>query len=114
MYLNATIEHILPQKVGEGSGWVHHFPRNEERKELLHLIGNLVIIKAGTNSKASNKDFSEKKDMYFYKTVAGHTLRSPFAIMEKIKEKEDWTPDIVSELTTHYCDLLKDEECWNM
>lgn len=60
--INSTIEHILPQTYKSQPGWDHF--TEAEHKELLHSIGNLCLLSPGLNSKADNKCFSDKKDVY--------------------------------------------------
>lgn len=60
--INSTIEHILPQTYKSQAGWGHF--TEAEHKELLHSIGNLCLLSPGLNSKADNKCFSDKKDVY--------------------------------------------------
>lgn len=57
----ATIEHIMPQKLSDdwkrelGNGW------DETHRELLHTIGNLTLVTRDWNSSLSNSVFVSKK-----------------------------------------------------
>lgn len=71
-----SIEHILPQNPKKGSAWLSDF-NDEERAELTHSIGNLVIIGRGKNSSLSNSDFPEKMERYLKSSLETipHTLK---------------------------------------
>ena len=57
----ATIEHIMPQDIGDewksdmGIMW------EQTHKDYLHTLGNLTLVTAGWNSELSNAPFSEKR-----------------------------------------------------
>lgn len=57
------MEHVLPQKPAAGSKWERLFSP-EQREHWLHRLGNLVLLHGKANSRASNKDFAEKKGAY--------------------------------------------------
>lgn len=59
--LNDTIEHILPQDKSK-PGWENF--TEDEHKQFLHAIGNLCLLSPSLNSEASNKCFTDKKEIY--------------------------------------------------
>ena len=71
-----SIEHILPQNPKEGSEWLTNF-KEDERAELTHKIGNLVLIGRGKNSSLSNANFSKKMRRYLKSSLETipHTLK---------------------------------------
>ncbi|MGL2370926.1 DUF262 domain-containing protein [Helicobacter pylori] len=62
------IEHILPQQPGSSSQWVKDFSE-EERGLYTHSLANLTLLGGTKNTKASNKDFKEKKEIYMGNAV---------------------------------------------
>lgn len=59
-----TIEHIYPQ-TDSNPAW--HGKLGIDRADIekhMHRLGNLIILPPGVNSKAGNKPFQEKKDIY--------------------------------------------------
>jgi hypothetical protein len=57
-----TVEHIFPQDPGPGS-WKSF--SDKEREEILHTLGNLVLLTSRKNSSASRLEFKEKCNVYF-------------------------------------------------
>lgn len=60
-----TIEHVLPQTVGEDSEWAEWWPDEEQRDQWVHRLANLVPLNKKRNSAARNFDFATKRDVYF-------------------------------------------------
>lgn len=59
-----SVEHILPQKPDDESLWDKNFTL-EQRENWLHRLGNLILISSRKNTSLGNKDFVEKKKVYF-------------------------------------------------
>jgi hypothetical protein len=83
-----TIEHILPQNPREDSIWHHDFPDRVRRKELSQYLGNLAILTAPVNARASNFDFSTKKRIYFSAEEA-----NTFPLTAELNAYNDWRED---------------------
>ncbi|GAA6963310.1 DUF262 domain-containing protein [Helicobacter pylori] len=66
---NLQVEHILPQKPTLSSQWAKDFSE-EERERYTHSLANLTLLGGEKNTKASNLDFKEKKEIYMGKPVA--------------------------------------------
>lgn len=60
-----TIEHVLPQTVGDNSEWSQWWPDSEKRSAWVHKLANLVPLNRKRNSQAQNYDFNRKKQAYF-------------------------------------------------
>ncbi len=85
-----TIEHILPQK--PGNKWSDHFS-NEEHKQCVDVVGNLVLIELKSNSVLDNKTFIQKKAL-----ISG---KAKFKSTRDVFEKLDkWEPKNVQERST--------------
>lgn len=63
-----SIEHILPQNPTENSTWCIDYTE-DERRELLHKIGNLCIIGRKKNTSLGNLDYQDKRKRYFEKNI---------------------------------------------
>lgn len=88
-----TIEHVLPQTVNTGSQWTTWWPDEEERKQWVHKIGNLLPLARRTNSQAQNYDFDTKKEKYF----RGKAGVSAYALTTQVLTYQEWTPEIVKQ-----------------
>ncbi|KNE12307.1 DUF262 domain-containing protein [Helicobacter pylori] len=65
---NLHVEHILPQKPTLSSQWAKDFSE-EEREHYTHSLANLTLLGGEKNTKASNLDFKDKKEIYMGKPV---------------------------------------------
>jgi len=97
-----SIEHILPQNPKKGSAWMSNF-NDEERIELTHCIGNLVIIGRGKNSSLSNADFPEKMERYLKSSLETipHTLKV-------LNKKKAWNSNNIRAAQVTSLNQLKD------
>lgn len=76
-----TVEHILPRSPkGE---WLKIFSE-EDIKDIVNRLGNLTLLNRRKNSRASNYEFSKKKEKYF------DVIHSPFAITSMLRDYEVW------------------------
>ena len=56
-----TVEHLLPQRVGEGSQWLIDFPDFDKRNRCMTSLGNLCLVDNDVNdNELSNKDYHLK------------------------------------------------------
>ncbi|GAA7858409.1 DUF262 domain-containing protein [Helicobacter pylori] len=91
------VEHILPQKPDPSSQWVKDFSE-EERGLYTHSLANLTLLGGTKNTKASNKDFKEKKKIYMGEEIKLNKKKT-FKVMTCYKMTIDiahkyteWTP----------------------
>lgn len=76
-----TIEHIHPKTYD--SKWEGKIGKNQEEiDKYVHTLGNLILLPPGVNSKAGQKIFGEKKEIY----KSYHLL-----MMNEILDKDDWS-----------------------
>lgn len=76
-----TIEHIYPQKPGpEWKGKLGKGPGQLDKN--VHRLGNLIVLPPGVNSKAGNKSFKDKKQIY--------KKHGPLRLLDDIMNKRDW------------------------
>ena len=80
-----TVEHVFPQNPATDSDWNRIFSNLEDRAELVHRIGNLVLLAHRKNSAASNYDFGRKKEIYF---ARGDTCA--FTLTAEVREQSSW------------------------
>ena len=102
--LKDTIEHVLPQYIGN---WSHPASEHEKywqkrftdakHEEYVHDIGNMALTK--WNSHYSNFAFPTKKGSFGAKTADGKELRcyanAPFYQELEIAEQDDWTKESI-------------------
>ena len=86
-----TIEHVLPQTVGEDTEWTDLWPNEKEREKWVHRIGNLVPLNKSRNSQAMNYNFEKKKSAYF----SGYNNASSYALTTQVLKCSEWTPEQV-------------------
>lgn len=86
-----TIEHVLPQRVAEGSQWEADWPDMFERLQWVHKLANLVPLNKRRNSAAQNYDFEKKKSVYFQ----GKGNVSSYALTSQVLGQTEWTPDVI-------------------
>jgi hypothetical protein len=86
-YPTVTVEHVCPQTVADGSQWQEWFPSQEEHADLVHRLGNLVLLNFRKNSSASNYDFGKKKSTYFVKDNT-----SAFTLTAEVRDFDRWSP----------------------
>jgi hypothetical protein len=94
-----SVEHVLPQKPKSGSQWFKDFT-TLEREELVHSVGNLVLLSKAKNSSAQNKDFADKKVSYLQPKVSDYP-RS-LSVVGEVK----WTPDTIRERTNYFANSV--------
>ncbi len=94
-----SVEHVLPQNPEDDSQWRTTFT-DEEREDLVHTSGNLVLLSKSKNSSASRRDFVQKKKTYLQTRV------SDFPRSIKVLGFADWTPEVVRERTAAFADEL--------
>lgn len=86
-YAEATVEHILPQKLNDA--WKNYLKtRNDSQAHeiFLHTLGNLTLT--GENSALSNSDFDAKKEIY---------SRSNFSYTRELVDYDEWTSKQIQE-----------------
>ena len=102
----ATVEHVLPKNIPDGSPWHHAWPNPAVHRDLVDTIGNFALLSQSTNQKADNLSFEEKKALYF---ADGEP---EFALTQDIKDKVAWTPDVVRTRTEHLAEIM--ENAWQL
>lgn len=98
-----SIEHVLPQTVGEDDEWASLIPEASVREQWVHRLANLVLLTRRINTRASNWDFKRKKNEYFL----SHDGVSPFHLTQQVREEETWTEEVLSERQAMLIDRLK-------
>ncbi len=88
---NVSIEHVLPQTPEPDGEWCKLFPDPIHRAEVVHTLGNLVLLTRRKNSSAQNFDFTTKKAKYFTSKGKG----SAFMLTSQVILESEWTPAVV-------------------
>ncbi len=100
-----TVEHVLPQDPDPHSQWFEWFSDAEERTELTHCLGNLVLLPRRRNTQARNFEFHRKKEKYF---PDGKDIKG-LALTNQVIEEPEWTPAVVKRRREDLCRLLAKE-----
>lgn len=80
-----NLEHVLP-KNAKANEWPEF--STDERRDVLHRIGNLALLQKGPNGRIGNKPFATKKLV-----LAG----SRFTLTSDVALQSDWTPTTIDE-----------------
>jgi len=91
-YPTITVEHVCPQTMADGSQWQQWFPSQEEHADLVHRLGNLVLLNVRKNSSASNYDFETKKSTYFAKDDT-----CAFTLTAEVRGYDSWSPSDIQQ-----------------
>lgn len=97
-----SVEHMLPQNPKIDSHWVKDFT-DDQRKSMIHKLGNLVLITRNKNSSQGRLDYKEKKKKYFSNNI--DTCPNSLRVLN---DYETWTPDDFTENQSTVIKLLKD------
>ena len=102
-----TIEHVLPQTIGDNGQWRQWWKKDEDggdtlHQTWLHRLANLIPLNKRRNSAASNLDFAEKKEKYF----SGNKNVSSYALASKVLQENEWTPEVVEARQKELLDCL--------
>jgi hypothetical protein len=84
-----TIEHIHPQNPDKASWHGKLGVKQDYVQKQAQRLGNLTILPPGVNSKAGNKSFDKKKEVY--------KNHRNLKLIEEILEKEDWNLETLEE-----------------
>lgn len=85
-----TVEHVCPKGRIESGEWVQLYPRKNVRERTAECIGNLVLVPDEQNRLGSQKDFSEKLQLFF----GGDP--SPFTLTDMLREETSWDATAVA------------------
>ena len=103
-----TIEHVLPQTVGDNSEWAQTWPDPEVRNEWMHRIANLVPLTQKRNSQAQNYDFNKKKTAYF----GGKQGISSYVLTTQVLNTAEWSPEVMKNRQENLLGVLVDK--WSL
>ena len=79
-----NLEHILPKR-GSEADWGREF-NADERRDYVHRLGNMALLKKGPNGRIGNKAFSAKKPSL---------KQSAFSLTAQVGAKADWTKSAI-------------------
>ncbi len=86
-----SIEHIIPQKYQQSY--------NIKDENNIYTIGNLTLLSKPNNSKASNKHFEDKKDIY---------KNSPLQIVSNLANQDDVNEAFIIKRSKEFAEILLD------
>ena len=87
-----TLEHVLPRK--PGSGWPQF--TEDEARNFLTRLGNQVLLRASTNSRAGNESFADKKEKL---------AEAPYVLTSMVGSVDEWTPAAIQERQEYLAEL---------
>ncbi len=99
-----TREHIMPVSLRRGKEileWIEELGGENKWREVkdnwMNCIGNITIAPWGSNSKMSNKPFTDKKKIYFKK--------SRYLINKYFESIEDWNQEKIQNRANHLFEI---------
>ena len=101
-----TLEHVLPQTIHD-TVWAKSWSE-EQHKEWVHRIANLVPLHKSLNSAVQNYDFKKKRDVYF---SSGKNLPS-YALTMTVSETDEWTLEYLKKRQDYLLKVLR--ENWRL
>lgn len=97
-----TIEHIHPQKPNDNNDWRGKLGTKKDYIERqTQRLGNLIILPPGVNSKAGNKPFQEKKEIY--------EKHRSLKILDEVIALDDWNETTLKEREERLIEFAKQE-----
>ena len=94
-----SVEHILPQTPKDNSQWKIDFT-DDERAELTHTLGNLILINRKKNSALSNLDFYIKKEKYLNGQI------DIFPSSKIFSQQNEWEPQSIRNRQKEMIEIL--------
>ncbi len=98
---SVTLEHVLPQQIGNKTYWKARFGDAATRSQLVEKIGNYALLTHKINATAVNAPFPDKKRLYF-----GMRNNQVFALTAEISRYDDWLPDTIRTRTDELAGLV--------
>ena len=91
-------EHILPKEWNRKDlNWSDNFSE-ETAKPLLNSLGNLTLLSGTKNILASNRNYSDKTEIYNGNSGKGFDGKTSFEITQNvIKNYQNWTTETIAE-----------------
>ncbi len=96
---NLSLEHIYPQNNSQQT-------KELTNPDLLHSIGNMMILSPSWNSKSSNKPFIEKLKLYTKDTI-GFLQTSDYVSKQAIEKEPIWLDKQIEENAKYILGLIK-------
>ncbi|WP_405180620.1 HNH endonuclease family protein [Nocardia sp. NBC_01377] len=78
---------------------------DDQRADLTHKLGNLLLLNHRKNAQANNYDYATKKGKYF-KTSTGSAV---FALTTQVLGYSEWTPEAIEARQEQLTGLLAKE-----
>ena len=97
-----TIEHILPLKAGANARWRADIRDADLRLKLATCVGNLTLVTAKVNERASNLDFDKKHAIYF--AADAHPIT---ALTAELRGQKSWTQSDIERRRARIMDVLQ-------
>ena len=98
--IGATVEHVLPRNLPDGSTWHNTWPVPSQHRELCETIGNFVLLSQNANQKADVGSFEDKKTLYF------QNGDPEYALTRDLNDQVAWTPETVRTRTQQLANIL--------
>lgn len=98
---NESVEHIMPQNPEPGGAWDGKIHTSHEIDEVVHRIGNLILLPKPLNNEAKRQGFLAKKSIY----AKSEGLR----MVKEVIDKSDWSEREIEEREAKILDWVKDE-----
>lgn len=98
---NESVEHIMPQNPESGGAWDGKIDPSHEIDEVVHRIGNLILLPKPLNNEAKRQGFLAKKSIY----AKSEGLR----MVKEVIDKSDWSEREIEKREAKILDWVKNE-----
>lgn len=92
-----TVEHVLPVSTHLPEGWLKQFPDWKTRRDVMNLLGNLILLPRSINEGFGDDAFAEKMAALQQRESEIEGLN----LVYWVRQCEEWTPDRIRTLTEH-------------
>lgn len=104
-YVKKTVEHILPQSA-KINDWPFIEGKDDEYKQTVNQIGNLVNFNGSANSKLGNKSFAKKLEVY--KDSSSPLLKGDILGITPIFKEEKFNFETIKKRTKQLAQIIID------
>ena len=101
---NVSVEHVLPQSTMLPEPWLGAFPDAKKREQMLHMLGNLILLPGEINLAISDNSFEHKRRVLQSRSSELDGLH----LVNWVRNRDGWTPHHIHTRTHEVAALVWD------
>ncbi|MEL6287528.1 MAG: DUF262 domain-containing HNH endonuclease family protein [Pseudomonadota bacterium] len=102
-----TVEHVLPRRPSDDSGWHDIFSDPSEQRRYSGLLGNLALTSGQKNRRMDGKLFPAKCEILFGRDSGGALKSSRIAVTDTLRDYAEWNQETISARDAQFGDIVK-------